>query len=200
MDKETFDLAQQRKGRMIFIAMAIFFAVPLLVVVLMLRFNWIPAGKSFGELIVPPRMMSVNGVLSASDGKSADRFWTDKWNMVYLADECQKACMDRLHDLRQIQVSLYKDMPRVQRVLLTTTADVVNVKSTYPDMLIINQPGEVLNNVAQQFNIGEENALQSGRLYLIDPLGYIMMSYPQSTKAADIRKDMVRLLKSSWAG
>jgi cytochrome oxidase Cu insertion factor (SCO1/SenC/PrrC family) len=200
MDKETFDLAQQRKGRMIFIAMAIFFAVPLLVVVLMLRFNWIPAGKSLGELIVPPRMMSVNSVLSASDGKSADRFWTDKWNMVYLADECQKACMDRLHDLRQIQVSLYKDMPRVQRVLLTTTADVVNVKSTYPDMLIINQPGEVINNVAQQFNIGEENALQSGRLYLIDPLGYIMMSYPQSTKAADIRKDMVRLLKSSWAG
>ena len=200
MDKETFDLVQQRKGRMIFIAMAIFFAVPLLVVVMMLRFNWVPAGKSLGELIVPPRMMSVNGVLSASDGKSAERFWTDKWNMVYLADECQKACMDRLHDLRQIQVSLYKDMPRVQRVLLTTTADVVNIKSTYPDMLIINQPGEVINNMAQQFNIGEENALQSGRLYLIDPLGYIMMSYPQTTKAADIRKDMVRLLKSSWAG
>lgn len=198
--QETFDKEQQRRGRLVFLALAVFFAVPILVVMLMMHFNWRPAGQSHGELISPPRMIAADNVLVTSDGKLAGKFWQDKWNMVYVAGDCQKACMDKLHDMRQLQVSLYKDMPRVQRILLTTMHDVTAVKAAYPDMLVINQPTEGITGLTSQFNIGTEDAMQSGRLYLIDPLGYIMMSYPASAKSADIRKDLVRLLKSSWAG
>jgi len=35
---------------------------------------------------------------------------------------------------------------------------------------------------------------------LVDPLGQIMMSYPFSSLAKDIRKDISQLLRYSWAG
>ncbi len=193
-------MAQQRRGRLMLIALAIFFMVPILVVMLMQHFNWKPAGRVYGELLAPPRMVVIDEALVTDDGKSASKFWQDKWNMMYVTDDCQSECMNRLHDMRQLQVSLYKDIARAQRILLTTSQEVASIKTAYPDMLIINQPSGAAGKLAKQFNIGEENALQSGRLYLIDPLGYIMMSYPASAKAADIRKDLVRLLKSSWAG
>lgn len=198
--QENVDREQQRRGRLMLLALAIFFTVPIMVVVLMLHFNWRPAGQSHGELIAPPRMIIGNDMLADSNGKPVGTFWLDKWSMVYVTDNCQDNCLSRLHDMRQLQVSLYKDMPRVQRVLITTMPDVASINNTYPDMRVINQPADAVSSVAAQFNIRHEPALQAGRLYLMDPLGYIMMSYPASTKAADVRKDLVRLLKSSWAG
>jgi len=52
------DPVQQRKGRMIFLLLAIFFTVPLLVVVAMIKFDWRPTGKSYGQLIQPPVSMA----------------------------------------------------------------------------------------------------------------------------------------------
>jgi cytochrome oxidase Cu insertion factor (SCO1/SenC/PrrC family) len=198
--QQSVDREQQRRGRLMLLVLAIFFTVPILVVVLMLHFNWRPAGQSHGELVAPPRMIVGNDMLADSSGKPVGTFWLDKWSMVYITDNCQDTCLSRLHDMRQLQVSLYKDMPRVQRVLITTVSGIASIKSTYPDMRIINQPAGIIGSTVAQFNIGQEDAMQTGRLYLIDPLGYIMMSYPASAKAADIRKDLVRLLKSSWAG
>jgi hypothetical protein len=34
----------------------------------------------------------------------------------------------------------------------------------------------------------------------VDSLGYLMMSYPASFPLADVRKDIIRLLRYSWAG
>jgi hypothetical protein len=35
---------------------------------------------------------------------------------------------------------------------------------------------------------------------LVDPFGNLAMRFPPSLPAKDIRKDLVRLLKYSWAG
>ena len=71
----------------------------------------------------------------------------------YIAGDCQIDCLARLHDMRQLYVSLYKDMPRVQRVLITNTQDVSHIKLDYPDLIIINQPSESLVNFSKQFNV-----------------------------------------------
>lgn len=191
--------SQQRKGRIIFVLMAIFFVVPIIVVVMMYKLNWKPTGQSYGELVMPPRLMEQVETLKDSDGKDVSKFWTDKWNMVYVADTCEQACREKLHIMRQLHVSLYKDMPRAQRVLITHTQDVSKIKADYPDLVIINQPADSITKLGQQFDLKGEAAAQSNRLYLVDPLGHIMMSYQATAPAADIRKDLVHLLKYSWA-
>ncbi len=191
--------SQQRKGRIIFVLMAIFFVVPIVVVAMMYKLNWKPAGQSYGELVMPPRLIEQVETLQDSDGKEVSKFWADKWNMVYVADACEQTCREKLHIMRQLHVSLYKDMPRAQRVLITHTQDVSKIKADYPDLVIINQPADNITKLGQQFDLKGETAVQSNRLYLVDPLGHIMMSYLAATPAADIRKDLVRLLKYSWA-
>ena len=41
---------------------------------------------------------------------------------------------------------------------------------------------------------------QEASIYLVDPFGNLAMRFPPSLPAKDIRKDLVRLLKYSWAG
>ena len=41
---------------------------------------------------------------------------------------------------------------------------------------------------------------ESARIYLIDPLANLMMSFPESVPPKAVRKDLVRLLKAAWAG
>jgi len=191
---------QQRKGRILFVLMAIFFVVPIVVVMVMFKLNWKPTGQSYGELVIPPRLIEQTEALKDSDGKVASKFWADKWSMVYVSDNCEQACKDKLHIMRQLHVSLYKDISRTQRVLITSTQDISKIKADYPDLLVINQSTEDIKKLSQQFNLANEVAAQTDRLYLVDPLGHIMMSYQTTMPAADIRKDLVRLLKYSWAG
>ena len=200
LNKQVSPDNHQRKGRLIFVLMAIFFVVPIFVVFMMYKFNWKPTGQSHGELVMPPRLIQQVETLKDSDGKVITKFWADKWNMVYVTDICEQTCQDKLHIMRQLHVSLYKDIPRAQRILITNTQDVSKIKADYPDLIIFNQPVDDIKKISQQFDIEGEIATQSNRLYLVDPLGHIMMSYPVNTPAADIRKDLVRLLQYSWAG
>lgn len=191
---------QQRKGRIIFLMIAIFFVVPIIVVILMFKFNWKPTGQSAGELVRPARLLITPATLKDSHNHIQTRFWGDKWNMVFVANQCEKVCLDRLHDMRQIHVSTYKEIFRVQRILITQQQDVTDIQKLYPDMMIINQSVHDIENLATQFNIREEDALYANRVYFVDPLGHIMMSYTPNIQAAYVRKDLMRLLKFSWAG
>lgn len=193
---------QQKKGRLVVISIVIFFLVPILVVVLMYKFNWKPStGASLGQLVTPARLINMPSGLKHSDSQTvAADFWKDKWSIVYVAAKCEQACATKLHDMRQIHVSLYKEMPRVQRVLITEQLDNAKYKKMYPELFIIDQPATSLTNLATQFNIGAESAVSSDRIFLVDPLGQIMMSYPFSSLAKDIRKDISQLLRYSWAG
>jgi cytochrome oxidase Cu insertion factor (SCO1/SenC/PrrC family) len=195
------ELARQRKGRMVFMLMVIFFVVPILVVLLMYKLNWKPSGTSSGELINPARLLTVPMELKNNDGlRLPAGLWKDRWSIVYLTGTCEKACWNKMRDLRQLHVSLYKDMPRAQRVLITTTQDVSDIKRDFPDLIIINQPASNITELSQQFSLADEDVMQSNRLYLVDSLGYLMMSYKPSLPLAVVRKDITHLLRYSWAG
>jgi len=200
-EKQLTELEMQIKGRKVFMLMVVFFVVPVIVVILMYQLNWKPNGKSLGELVNPPRL--INNAKEPLDDQSlmlSDQFWRTKWSIVYVADQCKQTCLDKLHDLRQLHVSLYKDIERAQRVLITNTQDVAKIKHDYPDLIVINKPEINVASLAQEFQVNAENPMTSNRIYLVDSLGYLMMSYPASFPLADMRKDITRLLRYSWAG
>lgn len=200
-DKQLTELEMQRKGRKVFMLMVTFFVVPVIVVILMYKFNWKPSGNSLGELVNPPHLLNKPAEMIDAKGASLpEKFWQTKWSVVYVANDCDTACLDKLHDLRQLHVSLYKDIERAQRVLITNTQDVTRIQQDYPDLIIINKPDTKVLNLVKEFQISSENPLTSNRVYLVDSLGYLMMSYPSNMPLADVRKDITRLLRYSWAG
>lgn len=197
----SIDLAMQRRGRKVFLLMLTFFVVPIIVVVLMFQFNWKPSGVSTGELVKPPRLLVTQPQLKNDHGVALKpTFWKEKWSVVYVADQCDSTCMAKLRDMRQLHVSLYKDITRTQRVLITQQQDTSDIKSKYPDLIVINQPAADIAALNTQFQLDNEPLGKSNRLYLVDPLGHFMMSYKPTVPLADVRKDVARLLKFSWAG
>ncbi|HNZ56739.1 MAG TPA: hypothetical protein PKL58_05210 [Methylophilaceae bacterium] len=199
--EEQFSPQQQRKGRVVLILMLIFFVVPLLVVFLMYKYNWMPSGASVGELVKPARLMAdVSQLKNEAGANLPNTFWKERWSIVYVSADCQKTCLDKLHDMRQLHVSLYKDMPRAQRVLITTMQDTTAIKRDYPDLIVINQPSNEISNLMNAFAVNGESVASANRLYLVDPLGHLMMSYQPELPLAAVRKDVTRLLRFSWAG
>jgi hypothetical protein len=199
--QNSIDLAMQRRGRKVFLLMLIFFVVPIIVVILMFKFDWKPSGVSTGELVKPPRLLATQPQLKNDAGVALKpTFWKEKWSVVYVADQCDSACMSKLRDMRQLHVSLYKDITRTQRVLITQQQDTSDIKSKYPDLIVINQPAADIATLTSQFQLDNEPSGASNRLYLVDPLGHLMMSYKPTVPLADVRKDVTRLLKFSWAG
>lgn len=194
-------LHQQRRGRLILICMLIFFITPIIAVIAMYKLDWRPKGESVGELVTPPKAIAINPALTHSnDTKVSLSQLKDKWSMIYVTAECDMQCKNKLHQMRQLHVSLYKEIPRMQRVLITTSQDVADIANNYPELIIINQPSDAVLAFSQQFNIGSESAINSHRIYLSDPLGQLIMSYQTSTSPALVRKDITRLMKYSWTG
>ena len=199
--KNTEDANQQRRGRLILLSMLIFFLAPMVAVVAMYKLDWKPKGESIGELVTPAKLLTINEAILTSDGiNTRPNLLKEKWSMVYIAAICDDTCKNKLHTLRQLHVSLYKEIPRMQRIFITTSNQVAEQKRQHPDMLILNQPVTAITALSDQFNIKNESSMHADRIYLVDPLGHLMMSYAPNTEPALIRKDIIRLMKYSWAG
>lgn len=194
-------IERQRKGRWVLLSMLIFFIAPIIAVFAMYKLDWRPQGKSVGELITPAYLLQMPISVKISDGKQVGaEFWQDKWSMVYVADQCVEKCKAKLHNMRQIHVSLYKEIPRMQRVLITAQTEVTELVKIHPELQILNGDSEALHHLHEQFSEVDMPAYSADKLYLVDPRGFLMMSYAPDTDPALIRKDIVRLMKYSWAG
>ena len=113
--------------------------------------------------------------------------------------------------MRQTNKAIGPERNRVKRILLSwqnnghefdgfVTENFPNMLSFYGDKSVINQ---ALQNALDQ----EPSAVEAGRIYIMDPLGFIMLSYPAIAdetesilKGKDLVKDLKRLLKVSKIG
>jgi cytochrome oxidase Cu insertion factor (SCO1/SenC/PrrC family) len=189
------------RGRWILLLLFAFFAVPLLAVVAMHKFDWHPQGNSHGELVKPARKLQMPAHLLDVHGLAVKpELWQDRWSMVYIADDCEKACADRLYTMRQLHATLAKDIERVQRVLIAPSGQLQALQKQYPDLLILTGPNEELPDLRKQFDLAGVPAGSNDRIYLVDPLGNLMMSFPDTIAVSDIRKNIQRLLAYAWAG
>ena len=192
------------KSRLILIGMFVFFAIPIVVVTIMYQYNWRPRSFSYGELIKPIIKINVSNHFELplkKERENIDRkLFVERWSFVYLTDKCGIVCENRLHDLRQIHASFQKDIPRIQRVLITSDKNINKIQEKYPDLIILNKPIESVVNLSSQFDTPLYKAINSNNVYIVDPMSNLMMLYTNKIKPTEIRKDIAKLLKSSWAG
>jgi hypothetical protein len=191
----------KRQGRWTLILLVFFFSVPMVAVLLMHHYNWHPQGRSHGDLVTPPHALHIPGKLMTVQGAYVEpELLKNKWSMVYVAHECTQACEERLYVMRQLHASLAKDIRRVQRIVIASDGNLQGLHEQYPDIVILNQPENEVAALRAQFDLQDTPADNENRIYLVDPLGNLMMSFSDGIPAADIRKDIIRLLAYSWAG
>lgn len=183
------------------ILLVFFFSVPMITVLLMHHYNWHPQTRSHGDLVSPPRALQIPGNLMTVQGVYVEpELLKNKWSMVYVAGECAQTCEERMHQLRQLHASLAKNINRVQRILIASSGNLKVMHEQYPDVVILNHPEGEVSALRAQFDTQEAPVISANRIYLVDPLGNLMMSFSDKVPLEDIRKDITRLLAYSWAG
>jgi hypothetical protein len=187
---------KQRNFRINLVLMFLAFAAPVVAAYLSFFF-WPPAGRTnYGELIKPTTLP--NARLRDVDGKEFELSkLRGKWLILTIdGASCDSACDQKLFLMRQVRISLTKEMNRVERVLLLRGEGSVS-----PDILKKYQGMHVLSGgdakLLRQF---PATADLIDHIYLVDPLGNVMMRYPKNPEASGLRRDMTRLLSVSQIG
>jgi hypothetical protein len=173
-------------------------------------FNFTQLGRDggasrHGDLIQPLRVVPDQTLFDPLAG-SRYRHLYGKWNLVYLTrGGCDSRCEQRLYMMRQIWTAMGRDSPRLQRVVMVV--DTKNKPAAadwprqYPGQLVVLINPDDSKTMTGIFTLeAGDRPLDAGRLYLIDPLGNLMMSYPSGTDPVGIIKDLSRLLKYSGIG
>jgi cytochrome oxidase Cu insertion factor (SCO1/SenC/PrrC family) len=147
-------------------------------------FNWASGTTSNHGELIQPRPLS--GPLEALRGK---------WVLVSLdAASCDAQCERKLYFMRQVRKAQGKEADRIERLWLLTDA-----KAPRPEVLTAIEGArvEALKNPAFAENFPGKPA---EHIYLVDPLGNLMMRFPREPDPSKMIKDLQRLLKYSRIG
>jgi hypothetical protein len=122
-----------------------------------------------------------------------------KWVMLQVsASDCEKACQNTLLNMRQLWLMQGKDRDRIERVALMTGNNPLETS-----LLKIYDGTHFLPSSAKTLETrlpAEEGSTIYDRIYLIDPLGNLMMRYSADADPNKIKKDITKLLKASSIG
>lgn len=189
----------QGRSKKTFYLLVLVFVLPFTMAATLHLLNLKPSGKSYGNLVQPPISLAIP-VLHNSQGKAFNpKQWSKIWSVVTLDDgQCAAPCKAQVHMLKQVHTSLNKESKRVQRVLMVPAVLNIEVfdalQKQYPDLIVLAGADAETAKFATEFNVA------SASVYLVDPLGNLMMSYPDKFDPKGLRSDLTRLLKNSWAG
>ncbi len=198
--------ARQRGRRQLLLLAALFF-VPLAVAFYLyygagtLR----PSGSvAKGDLLEPARPLPEVSLPTLGGGMTGKDFLRGKWSMVYIGDgRCDERCRDALYLMRQSRIALNKDMDRVRRVFLVAgdCCDEAFLRSEHPDLEVALLEGAEAMDLLAVFPIYDVmNVAEAGRIYLVDPLGNLVLSYSAEAPDKALLTDLKKLLRLSHIG
>jgi hypothetical protein len=185
-------------------ALAALFFLPLVVSVwLYYGMSWTPSGHiNHGELIQPPRPLPRLGIATTPERAAAvpdPVLFRGKWTLVYVGDgRCEASCRATLYVMRQTLLALGAEMPRVARVFLVTADCCAKdyLAREHAGMTIMEATGNVGTQVLSQFPAGD----RAHTLFVVDPLGNLMMRYDVRRNPRGLLVDLRRLLELSQIG
>jgi hypothetical protein len=160
---------------------------------------WRPSGSaSKGELIEPARTLEVAGLKTPDGAPAADSVLAGKWTLIYIGDgACDAACRQALVFGRQSRLALNNEMTRVQRVFLATgnCCDTRYFAVEHPGLIALDASSPEAQALLAQFPAERANTL-----FIVDPLGNLMMRHDSSQTTKGLLSDLKKLLKLSHIG
>jgi len=175
-----------RRGRARLALLAAFFVLPVAAGWVAWWLDLAPgATGNYGTLIAPKPLSA--GPLDPLKGK---------WVLVQLdGGACDAYCERKLYFMRQVRRAMGSDVRRVERLWIVTDAVAPSTG------LLAAIEGTVVSPGGAAFAFAFPAARSpADHIYLVDPLGNLMMRFPRDPDASRMIKDLQRLLKVSRFG
>jgi len=150
------------------------------------------ARVNYGTLLPTQPFADIGGV--RLDGRRfAAAELRGHWTLLSASGgDCRRPCEDALYASRQARTIQNAERDRVQRVWLVPDDHPISARllAAHPDLLVA------------RVNNGALSALPEGadRIYLIDPLGNLVLAWPTQPDIKAMAKDLTRLLRASQIG
>lgn len=160
-----------------------------------------PASRTNYGTLLDPRLYptpTLNSVLQGGPAQELSAY-QGKWIMLQVSSsDCQVKCQNGLFAMRQLRTMQGKDMDRIERVWLVPDQQPIDtlILREFDGVHILRANG----NAIDAWLPVEPGTSAQDRLYLIDPLGNLMMRYTVDADPNKVKKDIVKLLKASSIG
>jgi cytochrome oxidase Cu insertion factor (SCO1/SenC/PrrC family) len=162
--------------------------------------DWRPAGHvNHGTLISPARPLPPVVLPQVSSGAPATAPWRGKWSLVYVGDgACDSACRQALYLMRQTRLALNTDMTRVARMFLVSGECCARefLAREHAGLIVLDATTEDGQRLLQEFPAAD----RADTLFIVDPLGNLMMRYDARQNPRGLLEDLKKLLRLSQIG
>ena len=162
-----------------------------------LYFFWRPSTfTNYGELLPPTSL--ADAVASQADGTRYDfARLRGKWVLLMVdSGACDAFCEGKLYRMRQVRLTQGQNMERIERAWLIDddASPSARLTAEYPGTQQIRVKGSaVLQRLPAQSST-------RAHIYVLDPLGNVILRYTGDADATGMKKDITRLLKVSRIG
>lgn len=116
------------------------------------------------------------------------------WNLLIIdSGKCEEYCQEKLYTIRQVRLAQHVDKDKVQRVWLIND-DIKPDQETidkFKGTRLVSANGKDLLKEFPAENKREDH------IYVVDPMGNLMMRYPKNADPRKMVGDLKRLLKLS---
>jgi peroxiredoxin len=125
-----------------------------------------------------------------------------KWVMLMVGPgACPDSCRKQLFALRQLRLMQGKEADRIERVWLITDQEPLDtlIIREYDGTHMLRADGATVASWLP----ADTGTTPADHIYLIDPLGHLMMRFPKDPQLQEVRKvykDINKLLKASAVG
>jgi hypothetical protein len=191
------------RQRLILLFIIACFAVPLAMAWLLVG-RWQPTGSiHHGELLNPARPLA-NLRFTTLDNRLVDgAALRGHWILIHVgsAAECDASCRTALYAMRQVRLALGKDMGRVKTLLLLDGLPDVGLHQWLAADHAALTVGVADTTTRTELGGAFGSTATAGRwIYLLDPLGNLLMRYPVAVEPRGMLQDLKRLLSLSNIG
>lgn len=209
MENQSNEAKQLARGRWKLLAVLAVCAAPLIGSYLTYYVIKPKGGVTNYGALIDPRTHPIPAMASTTlDGKPAtlDNY-KGKWIMLKVGpSECLQDCQDQLFAMRQLRTMQGKEMERIERVWMITDEQPLDtvLMRVNDGTRMLRAPAAAVEKWLPLEPAATDRA--SDHVYLIDPLGNLMMRFPKGAVSSDtekvkkVHKDISKLLKASAIG
>lgn len=161
-----------------------------------------PSGRTnYGELVLPQRPVPPLA-LARLDGTRVDAAsLRGQWLMLQVDEAaCGPACQRKLWNMRQVRLTQGKDRDRIERIWLI-------VDDAPLETMLLREYDGTLFLRAQRAQLepllalpADAGARLTDHIWLVDPLGNLMLRWPKDADPNRMKKDLTKLLRASQIG
>ena len=195
-------------SRQALVLLLLIFLAPTFVIWVMHRTGgewWPDTTTNRGTLVQPARPLELSPDIRHGE-RPLTEYLQGKWTLVYIGDNsCGDVCRENLYKMRQSRTAQNEHMKRVQRLFIVSGGEpgpelAGYLQEEHPQVDTVALAADQLGQLGGFFHIDDTPVLDAGRVYIVDPLGNLMMYYQPDADAGGLLKDLRKLLKFSRIG